>query len=152
VAITKVIKLELANANPGAGRVNRSRAQVHTGHFGEHHTDIFLLVSELPHRGGDLGWCKNRGRHLIEQRLEDVVIALVDQNDFRIASFQSASRGDSSKSAADDHDTLSPHLSRSSRQSFARPRRDTFLGWPPNFLQWLGHSLASLRLRGGAAH
>src|SRR6202041_1209730 len=105
----QIIKFELANANPSTGRANRSRVQVHIGHFGEYHTDIFLLVSELPHRGGDLGWCKNRGRHLIEYRLEDVVIALVNQNDFGIASFQSASRGDSSKSAADNHDTLRPH-------------------------------------------
>jgi hypothetical protein len=37
------------------------------------------------------------------------VIAPLNQNDFRIASFQSASRGDSSKSAADNHDTLRPH-------------------------------------------
>ena len=82
--------------------------QVQPGHFAKHHTDVLLLVGELPDRSGDLGRRKNRGRHLIEQRLEDVVIAPVDQNDVRIAAFQGASRGDPGKSAADDHDPLSP--------------------------------------------
>src|SRR5882724_5314987 len=103
----QVVKLNPANADSGGGRVDRSRAQVHAGHFGEHHTNIVLLGSELPDRGGNLGWRKNRGCDLIEQWLKDIVIASVNENDIDIASLQSASRGDTSKPGANDHDTLS---------------------------------------------
>jgi hypothetical protein len=103
----QVVKLDPANADPGGERVDRSRVQVHAGHFGEHHTDIVLLGSELPDRGGDLGWRKNRGCDLIEQWLEDVVIASVNENDIGVGSLQSASRSDTSKPGANDHDTLS---------------------------------------------
>ena len=90
-----------------AGSVDSSRLQIQAGHFGEQHTDISLLASKLPDRSSDLGWRKNCGRNLVEQRLEDVVIAPVDQNDVCIASFQSASRGDPGKPAANNDNTLS---------------------------------------------
>ena len=67
---------------------------------------FLLLHLELTDRRGDLGGRQNRRRHLIEQRLEDVMIAPVDQNDVGIASLQRARRGDPGKSAADDHDAL----------------------------------------------
>jgi hypothetical protein len=103
----QVVKLDPVNADSGGGRVDRSRVKVHTGHFGEHHTDIVLLGSELPDRGGNLGWRKNSHCDLIEQWLEDIVIASVNENDIRIGSLQSASRGDTGKPAANDYDTLS---------------------------------------------
>jgi hypothetical protein len=56
------------------------REVVHADHFAEHYANISLLLGELPDRGGDLGRRKHRGSNLIEQRLEDVVIAPVDQN------------------------------------------------------------------------
>jgi hypothetical protein len=71
-----------------------------------------LRSGELPDWGGDLGWSQNGRRDLIEQRLEDMVIASVDQNDVCIASLQSAGRGNPGKSTADDYDTLSPHVRR----------------------------------------
>jgi len=53
----------------------------------------------LPDRGGDLGWRKNRGCDLIEQWLEDVVIASVNENDIGVGSLKAASRSDTSKPA-----------------------------------------------------
>jgi hypothetical protein len=50
---------------------------------------------------------------LIKQRLEDVVIASIDQNNICIAMLQSANGGDPGKSASDDHDTLPPQARRS---------------------------------------
>jgi hypothetical protein len=76
----------------------------------------------------------------MEQRLEDMVIALVNQNDVRIASPQGASRGDAGKSATDDHDTLSPHASCTwCRQAFAISRPSSFRGSRPNIFQCLTH-------------
>jgi hypothetical protein len=48
----------------------------------------FLLLLDLTNRRGDLGGRENRGRHLVEKRLKDVMIAPVDQNDLGITSSQ----------------------------------------------------------------
>jgi hypothetical protein len=50
-------------------------------------SDIFLLVGKLPDQSDDVGWRKNRGRRLMEKRLEDVVIAPVNQNNVCLATF-----------------------------------------------------------------
>ena len=65
-----------------------------------------LLLLELTNGRGDLGGRENRGRHLVEQRLKDVMIASIDQNDLGIASFQGPRRRDPGKAAANDHDAL----------------------------------------------
>ena len=46
------------------------------------------------------------GRHLVEQRLKDVMIAPIDQNNFRVAPSQGPRRRDPGKTAANDHDAL----------------------------------------------
>src|SRR5207245_1062387 len=78
-------------------------------------------------RGGDLGWCQNRSRYLVKQRLKDVVVATVDQNDVGITFLQGASSGDTSKSAADYYDALSPDGSRTGDwQAFFISRANAF--------------------------
>src|ERR1700734_2537942 len=88
------------------GHVNRARTQIDGRDLRQHHCEILLLLLNLANRGGDLGGRENRGRHLVEKRLKDVVIAPIDQNDIRIASFQRPRRCDSGKAAADDYDAL----------------------------------------------
>ena len=134
----QVIELDLANPDSRARCVYRARTKVHACHVGEHHTNILLLVGDLSYRGGDLGRRKNRRCYLIEQRLENVVIAPVDQNDIRIASFQSTSRGDPGESASDDHNTLAP------RNAFASWLPRTYIGWTPIILHRLTHCSPSL--------
>jgi hypothetical protein len=77
---------------------------------------------------------------LIEQRLEDVMIASVDQNNICIAMLQSSNRGDPCKSAADDYDTLSSHARRSCQlRAFAVSRASNFRDSRSNFFQGLAH-------------
>src|SRR5262249_54061286 len=80
--------------------------RVHTGHLAEHDSEIFVRFGELPDRGGDIGGCEYRGRHLIKQRLKNVMIAPVDYHDICIRISQGARRSDPSKSGAHDHHTL----------------------------------------------
>ncbi len=143
----QVIEFDLAHADAGAGHVDRSGAQVHSSHFAEHHVDIALLLGELPDRSGDLGRCQHRRRRLIEQRLENMVIAPVDQNDVGIGSSQSASRGDPSKATAHDHDALSPHLGCTcGRRAIASPQRRCLRDGLLNVLEALSHYSLSLRV------
>src|SRR4051812_12362113 len=143
----QVVELNLANADPGTGRFDQSRAHVHADHFAKHYADVLLLLGELPDWGGDLRRCKHGGRHLIEQRLEYVVIASVDQDNICIAMFQSANRGDPSKSAPDDYDTLSPHAMRSrDRRAFAVLRPSKLRGSWPDVFQGLTHGSPLLLL------
>jgi hypothetical protein len=91
------------------------------------YADVFLLLLQLPNRGGDVGGRQNRSRHLVKQRLEDVVVAAVDQYDVGVAFSERMSSGDTSKSAADDHDTLSRAGSRASHlQAFLISRAKDF--------------------------
>jgi hypothetical protein len=78
-------------------------------------------------RGGNFGWRKNRSRHLIEQRLEDVMVAPINQNDVRIAPLQCASGGNPGKPGAHDHNALSSYLGRTwRRQIGGGPRPNCF--------------------------
>ena len=65
-----------------------------------------MLDLELTDRRSDLGRREHRRRHLIEQRLKDVVVAAVDQDDIDIRVPQRACRGDSGKAGADDDNAL----------------------------------------------
>jgi len=99
-----------------------------------------LRSGELPDRGGDFGWRKNGSRNLIEERLEDVVIALVDQNDVCIASLQSASRGNPGKAAAHNHDALSPYVGSAwHSRAFTVSRPGDLRGPRPTILQSVTH-------------
>jgi hypothetical protein len=88
------------------GHVDRARAQIDGRDFCKHHREIRLLLLDLTNRRRDLGGCQNRGRHLVEKRLKDVMIAPIDQNHLGIASFQGPRRRDPGKAAADDDDAL----------------------------------------------
>ena len=135
----QIIEPDFVNADPGAGGVDRSRAYVYAGDFGEHHADILLPLGELPDRGGDLRRRENGGRDLVKQRLENVVIAPVDQDDVNVASFQGAGRSDSGKSGADDHHALLPHTGGiRCRRKFAGAGLDHVRG-PLPILQGLRH-------------
>jgi hypothetical protein len=80
----KIIERDLPRSNDRADRVERPGGQIDMGHFRHHHGKILLLLGELPNWHGDRRWRENRRRHLIEQRLENMVISPIDQNNFGI--------------------------------------------------------------------
>jgi hypothetical protein len=80
----QVIERDLANTHPWLRHVDRPRVQVNPDDFAKHHADILLTFGKLPERGSDLGWSQNRRRDLVQEGLEDVVVAAVDQHNVRI--------------------------------------------------------------------
>jgi len=65
---------------------------------------VVPLVDEVADRPGDLGRRQRRGRHLVEQRLEQMVIALVDQRDVAARAFERLDGREAAKAPADNHD------------------------------------------------
>jgi hypothetical protein len=62
-----------------------------------------LLGLKLPDWCRDFGWREHGGSHLIEERLKDVMVALINQNDFRISSSEGSCRSNAGKTAPDDN-------------------------------------------------
>jgi hypothetical protein len=81
----QVIESDFACADFRVERVDGASIRVHSGHIGKKYSNVLFLLGDLSDRGRDVGWRKNRSRHLIEQRLEDVMVASVNQNDVGIA-------------------------------------------------------------------
>jgi hypothetical protein len=88
----QIIERYFSGSDDRAQSVERAGVQIHAGNFGHRYGKVLLLLGELPNRGGDFGWRETGCRYLIEQRLEDVMISPIDQNDFGITSSQ-RSRG-----------------------------------------------------------
>jgi hypothetical protein len=102
--------VEWNDPRPDAVAANGDRAgfQVEVGDFGQHHRQVLLLTGELPDRRRDFGRREDRGCHLIQQWLENVVITPVDQKHFGIALPQRPRRGHAAKTATDYHDSRLP--------------------------------------------
>ena len=77
--------------------------QIDINDVGKHHIQIGLLRLKLADRRCDLGGCKHCRRYLVENRVEDMMIAAIDQDHFRIGSLEGPHRGNSSKAGAYDH-------------------------------------------------
>ncbi len=72
---------------------------VDAGHLGHQNGCVLLLAQNVPDRPGDVGRRQRGGRHLIEQRLEAMMVLPVDQRDVdgrageRFRGFQTAEAG-----------------------------------------------------------
>jgi hypothetical protein len=56
-------------------------AEIEPAHLAEDHAGIALALEQRAQRGGDLGGGQRTGGHLVEQWLEQVEVAPVDQRD-----------------------------------------------------------------------
>ncbi len=70
---------QIVVADALAGHQHFAPRRIHAGHFAEQHAHVELLAEQAAHRRGDVARGEPRGRHLIEQRLEQVVVVAVDQ-------------------------------------------------------------------------
>ena len=64
-----------------AAQSHPPRRDVDAGHLAEKHLDVLLARQHAADRLGDIGRRQRRGRHLIEQRHEQVVVVAVDDRD-----------------------------------------------------------------------
>ena len=68
-------------------------------------TNVVLLVEEVADRVSDGRLLEQAGRDLVEQRLEGVVVVLVDEDDVSAALLQLLGGADPGEAAAEDEDT-----------------------------------------------
>ena len=91
----------------GGGHAVRRR--IERGDLGELDVHVDVIVEELAQRVGDVARGQLRGRHLVEQRLELVVVVAVDQRDAHVVAVgQAAGAADAGEAAADDDDVQLP--------------------------------------------
>ena len=87
-----------------AGRVggDRTRLDVDAGDRAEPYVDVALAAQYLPDRRRDLALGQDAGRHLVEQRLEQVIRRAVDQGDLHRGPAQRLGGEQPAESRADD--------------------------------------------------
>lgn len=78
--------------------------------FAEDVGDVFLVAEDFADGRGDVRGAEGGGGHLIEQRLEEVVVAAVDESDAGGRVFEGLGGGDAAEAAADDDDAFFPRL------------------------------------------
>src|SRR5262249_4209073 len=89
--------------------------------FSQQHARILLFAKDSPDRRGDLTWCQNGGRYLIEQRLKEMMICTIEKNDARRRALERLCCSQAAKATTDDHDDrhFTAHTNReTSRQHF----------------------------------
>ena len=70
---------DLDGAPVGARGRHRASLEVEAGHLGQLDLDISMAAQNASDRRGDLARREDPGRHLVEQRLEEVVVVAVHQ-------------------------------------------------------------------------
>jgi hypothetical protein len=65
---------------------------------------VRVVVEQIAKRMADRGRLDQVGRHLVQQRLEGVVVVLVDKHDLRVRVLQLLRRPDAPEPAPQDHD------------------------------------------------
>ncbi len=84
---------------------DRPRLRVRRGDVRELDVDVVVAREHGTKRVSYVTWCELRGRHLVQQRLELVVVVAVDQRDVNALVLDQARRApESGKSSPDDHD------------------------------------------------
>src|ERR1700678_3062804 len=99
-----IVKAYFLNSDARTIGVNGSRSQIDADNFSQEHRNILLLRFKLSNRRRHLRRRKDRGRHLIQEWLEDVMVPTIDHEDLGIAMSQSFCRGNTAEAAADNHD------------------------------------------------
>lgn len=77
---------------------------IDAGDFAHQHRDVFLFVENMPDRRGNRRCRQARRRHLIQQRLKQMVIAAIDHRDLQRLAGKRLDRFVSAEAAADDDD------------------------------------------------
>src|SRR6185295_11081094 len=76
---------------------------VHCSYFAKDHLCIWLFPEHAADGSADLPGCKNGGRDLVEQRLKQVVVGAVNQNDFGLSATKSLRGRQTTKASANNN-------------------------------------------------
>ena len=80
--------------------------RIDAAHGGEQGRDLGAVAQQIADRPGDLRGRQRRGRDLIEQRLEQMMVAAVDQRDRDRRAGKPIGRFQSAEAGADDHHVM----------------------------------------------
>jgi hypothetical protein len=83
--------------------VDLARFEVDVAHVTEHDPHVGLAGEDGADRGCDLGGREARHRHLVEERLEEVIVRAVDQRDLDVSARERLRRFEPAEAASDDH-------------------------------------------------
>jgi|HubBroStandDraft_4_1064222.scaffolds.fasta_scaffold23502_4 hypothetical protein len=78
--------------------------EVDAHQLGADHVDIARPAHDRADWTCDGGWIEEPGRHLVQERLEQVVIVAVDERDTDVDVAQRPGGGETAEPGADDHD------------------------------------------------
>ena len=90
------------------GELDAARVQVDRGHPVLVDARVVLAVEEVADRVADRRLLEQARGHLVEQRLEGVVVVLVDEHDLGVALLQLLRGADAGEAAAEDEDARAP--------------------------------------------
>ena len=88
------------------GGVDEPPLQVEPGHLGQDDVDVLALAQRVTQHGRDRARREDAGRHLVEQRLEQVVVPLVDECDVDVGAREQAGGGQAAEPATDDDNAV----------------------------------------------
>src|SRR5688572_15415808 len=74
-------------------------------HLAQYDLNVFVFVKYSPNRLGDLAGAQHRGRDLVKQRLEDVMVLTVDQREVDGPVCERLRSPQAAEAAADNHDS-----------------------------------------------
>src|SRR5262249_46174405 len=77
---------------------------VEPGHLAEDHRGVALSSEDAANRGGDLPRAQDRRRHLIQQRLEQMMVLTIDQDDVDLGLPEGLRGGEATEASPHDHD------------------------------------------------
>ncbi len=77
--------------------------EVEADRLGEQDASVLLTLEHVAERRGDVGRREAAGRHLVEQRLEQVEVAAINQRHAHVGLAQRLRRVQPAEAAADDH-------------------------------------------------
>lgn len=84
------------------GQRRGARGLVDVGHFTQAHFHIALVTEDVAQRRGDIRRGQACGGHLVEQRLEQMVVATVHQGDAHVRRGEGTGGPEAGKTATDD--------------------------------------------------
>ena len=102
----QVIEGYVLQAHAVTFNFDEARLKVQVCDFPPKHRQILLLLHKFPNWNSDLGRSKDGRRDLVQKRLENVMIASIDQNYLGIALSKRPRRCHPGKSCSDNYNAL----------------------------------------------
>ena len=87
---------------------HQASVEIDIGRLREQDADVCVAAKDAPQRISDLRCGERSGRHLVDQRLEQVEVASIDQRDIHRKPGEAQGRLEASESAPDDHRAVAP--------------------------------------------